>query len=262
MTALSGGTWHGINAALGAPHSDRPARAGIAHLGVGAFHRAHQGVFLQRLLDLGQAADWGILGIGVMPQDAHVLGALRSQDFLYSVLEKRLDGSRDVRIGGALTDVVLAPADPRRALDVLADPGIRLVTLTITEGGYHLDQATGELVVDDELMADLRPGTAPTTAAGYLVEALARRRARGIDPFAVASCDNLPGNGALARRLVVGLAELRDRGLAAWIGAHVSFPSSMVDRITPATTDEDRDLLRREFGIDDACPVVCESHLQ
>jgi mannitol 2-dehydrogenase len=262
MTRLSRDSWRDIDARLHASISDGPVRAGIAHLGVGAFHRAHQAYYVQRLLDLGLAADWGIVGIGVMPGDAAVIEQLRSQDFLYSVLVKRPDGRREASVVRSLVDAVLAPEDPSRALRILTSAEIRLVTLTITEGGYHLDQTTGELVVDSELLADLLPGAKPTTAAGYLVEALALRREHGVAPFTVASCDNLPGNGVLARRLVVGMAERRDPRLAEWIDTHVAFPNSMVDRITPAATERDRELLRAEFGIDDACPVACESHLQ
>jgi mannitol 2-dehydrogenase len=246
---------------LPGPAQHRP-RPGIAHIGVGAFHRSHQAWYVQDLLDRGLAADWGIVGIGVMPQDSAVIEALRSQDFRYTVLVKRPDGMREARVIRSLVDAVVAPVDPARALQILTSPEIRLVTLTITEGGYHVDQTTGELVLDSELLADARGDETPTTAAGYLVEALASRREREVAPFAVASCDNLPGNGVLARRLVVGLAQVRDPGLADWIDNHVAFPSSMVDRITPAATEHDRDLLRTEFGIDDACPVVCESHIQ
>jgi mannitol 2-dehydrogenase len=191
-----------------------------------------------------------------------VLDQLAAQDYRYTVLAKRPDDTREASVVGSILDGVLAPDEPRRAQEVLARPEIRIVTLTITEGGYHLDQVTGELVVDDALRADLRPGSSPTTTPGHLVAALAARRKRGIAPFAVVSCDNLPGNGDLARRLVVGFARLLDPEQAAWIDASVSFPNSMVDRITPATTAADRLLLRQEFGIDDACPVVCESHLQ
>lgn len=262
MTRLSTATLPDLGDRVLVPPTPAPRKAGIAHVGVGAFHRAHQAVYVDRLLDAGLGEDWGIVGIGVMPADQTLFEQLRSQDFRYTVMVKRPDGGREARVTRSIVGLVFAAQDPEAALRVLTDPDIRIVTLTITEGGYHLDQATGELLLDGDLEADLVPGAVPRTAFGYLVEALARRRATGVAPFTVASCDNLPGNGELARRAITGFAARRDRGLAAWIASEVAFPSSMVDRITPAATAEDRAALLRDFGVEDACPVVCESHLQ
>jgi mannitol 2-dehydrogenase len=187
---------------------------------------------------------------------------LREQQFLYTVVVKHADGSREPRVIGSIVDVVLAADSPQAVLATLTDPRIRIVSLTITEGGYHIDQVTGELVLDDALRTDLVPGAVPSTAFGFLVEALAQRRAAGVEPFTVMSCDNIPGNGSLTRRVLTAFARLRDTDLAAWIGTHVAFPSSMVDRITPVTTDADREQLAAEFGVEDAWPVVCEPYLQ
>ncbi len=241
-----------------APESVRP---GIAHIGVGGFHRAHQAVYVDTLLGAG-ADDWGIVGLGLLPHDVAMRDALRDQDHLYTVVVKHGDGSREVRVVGSVVGYLFAPEDPQAALAVLTDPAVRIVSLTITEGGYHADQVTGELVLDESLRHDLAVGTPPTTAFGYLVEALARRREAGSAPFTVVSCDNVPGNGALARRVITDFARLRDPDLAAWIGAEVAFPSSMVDRITPVTADDDRRLLAAEHGVEDVWPVVCEPWTQ
>ncbi len=235
---------------------------GIAHIGVGGFHRAHQAVVVDTLLAEPAASDWGIVGIGLLPQDTAMRDVLREQQFLYTVVVKHADGSREPRVIGSIVDVVLAADSPQAVLATLTDPRIRIVSLTITEGGYHVDQVTGELVLDDALRTDLVPGAVPATAFGFLVEALAQRRAAGVEPFTVVSCDNIPGNGSLTRRVLTAFARLRDTELAAWIGTHVAFPSSMVDRITPVTADADREQLAAEFGVEDAWPVVCEPYLQ
>lgn len=263
MTRLRRGGLAELDERVHVPEYDPSQVApGIAHIGVGGFHRAHQAVVVDTLLARDGASGWGIVGIGLLPQDAAMRDALRRQDFLYTVVVKHSDGSREPRVVGSIIDVVLASDDPEAVLEVLTDPRIRIVSLTITEGGYHADQVTGDLVLDDALAADLVPGAVPTTTFGFLVEALARRQAAGVDPFTVMSCDNIPGNGALTRRMLTEYARLRDGELAAWISTHVAFPSSMVDRITPVTTDADREQLASEFGVEDAWPVVCEPYLQ
>ena len=242
------------------PASVRP---GIAHIGVGGFHRAHQAVYLDLLLaDQGMAEQWGIVGIGLMPGDAAMRDVLREQDNLFTVVVKHADGSREARVVASIVDYAFAPDDPERVLAVLTDPAIRIVSLTITEGGYHVDQVTGELELDDALRADLDPGTPPATAFGFIVDALARRRAVGAAPFTVMSCDNIQGNGTLARRAITAFAQNRDAALGEWIAREVAFPNSMVDRITPVTDVTDRALLDSEFGVDDAWPVVCEAYSQ
>lgn len=262
MTALSRAALPALDARVTVPAYDPTGvRAGIAHIGVGGFHRAHQAVYVDDVLGAG-AQDWGIVGIGLLPQDRTMRDALAAQDGLYTVVVKHPDGTLSPRIVGSLVDYVFAPDDPAAVVGVLTDPAIRIVTLTITEGGYHLDQATGEVVVDAALRADLVPGATPRTAFGFLVDALARRRAAGTPPFTVVSCDNIQGNGDLARRTVTTVADVRDPELGAWIRAEVPFPNSMVDRITPVTTDADRERLAAEFGIEDRWPVVCEPYTQ
>ena len=192
-----------------------------------------------------------------------MLEVMRAQDCLYTLVVKREDGSIEPTVIGSVVDYVLAPDDPEAVLELMADPATRIVSLTITEGGYHVDRTTGELDADDaDLRTELVDGAAPRTAFGFLVEALDRRRRRGTPPFTVVSCDNLPGNGDVARRTLSAFTHLRRPELGPWLDAEVAFPNSMVDRITPVTTDEDRDRLLEQTGTDDRWPVVCEPFRQ
>lgn len=236
---------------------------GIVHLGVGGFHRAHQARYVDDLMNRGLALDWGIVGVGLLPQDARMRDVLQAQDGLYTLVEKEPGGELRPRVVGSIVDYLFAPDDPEAVLRRMTDPAIRIVSLTVTEGGYHVNQTTGEFDPSDpDVRADLAPGAVPRTAFGYVVEALARRRAAGVPPFTVMSCDNIQGNGHVAGRMIGAFAALRDPELAAWIAAEVAFPNSMVDRITPVTTDDDRDLLAMRFGVDDGWPVVCEPFSQ
>ena len=236
---------------------------GIVHFGLGNFHRAHQAMFVDRLMNRGKALDWGICGVGVLPGDARMRDVLAAQDHLYTLVLKHRDGSTRPRVIGSVHDYLFAPEDREAVLRVLAAPTTRIVSLTVTEGGYFIDRATGEFDASDPaIQHDLRSPHDPATVFGLITEGLSRRRAAGTPAFAVMSCDNLPGNGAVTRGVVSAYAELVDPGLAAWIRAEVAFPDSMVDRITPATTDEDRALVRDVYGIADGWPVVAEPFVQ
>ncbi|MCE0487109.1 mannitol dehydrogenase family protein [Ornithinimicrobium sediminis] len=252
--------------ALSVPSYDRrQVRRGIVHLGVGGFHRAHEAMYVDRLMEQGVpgALDWGICGVGVLPHDRRIVETLTAQDGLYTLVTKHADGRREARVVGAVVQLLLAPDDPQAVVDAMADPATRIVSLTITEGGYLVHQVTGEFdAADPSIQADLRGDGPPTTAFGLVVAALAARRAAGTGPFTVMSCDNLPGNGDIARRVFTAFARLKDPGLADWVDEHVTFPDSMVDRITPVTTPEDVDLLRESTGVEDGWPVVCEPFTQ
>ena len=253
-----------LPAAVTGPTYARAAVArSIVHIGVGGFFRAHQAVYLERLLHLadGQHAQWGYCGVGLLPQDAAMADAMAAQDCLYTVLERSAGG--DVaRVIGALLEVMHAPADPERVLEKMADAATRIVSLTITEGGYYVDGNGQFDATHPDIVHDLAHPATPRCSFGYLAEALARRRQRGLAPFTVLSCDNLQHNGDVARAMLLAFAGLRDPGLAAWLAQHGAFPNSMVDRITPATQDVHRDLLRAQFGLSDAWPVVTESFSQ
>jgi len=236
---------------------------GIVHFGVGGFHRAHQAMYVDSLMNQGTALDWGIIGVGTMPQDFRMRDALVPQDGLYTLVLKHPDGTLEPRVIGSVVGYHLASDDPEKVLGVLTAPSTRIVSLTITEGGYLFHPSTGELDSSaPSLQPDLVEGAVPSTPFGYIVEALRRRREAGTAAFTVMSCDNIPGNGDVARRMISTFARLKDDGLGAWIGAEVAFPNCMVDRITPVTTSDDIDSLRERFGVEDRWPVVCEPFTQ
>ncbi|KQX69776.1 mannitol dehydrogenase family protein [Angustibacter sp. Root456] len=246
------------------PTYDRSAASvGIVHFGVGNFHRSHQAVYLDQLMQGGSALDWGICGVGVLPQDSAMRDVMHAQDCLFTVVVRHPDGTLEPRVVGSLLEYLLAPDDPEAVFTRLVDPDVRLVTLTVTEGGYLKNAATGLFdVADPAVQHDVAHVATPRTAFGYVVEGLRRRRDVGHPPFTVLSCDNLQGNGDVTRQTVVGLARRIDPSLADWIDEAVTFPSCMVDRITPATTDADRDALASEFDVSDAWPVPAEPFTQ
>jgi mannitol 2-dehydrogenase len=231
----------------------------VVHIGVGGFHRAHQAMYLDDLAALG-VTDWGLTGVGLhSPEIGEVL---RAQDNLYLVVERDVDEDR-ARVVGVMGRYLFGPEDPQGVLAALADERTRLVTMTITGTSYRIDPHTGEFEADDEeIAADLQGRGHPCTVFGYLVEALDRRRKNGTAPFTILSCDNMPNNGAAARTAIVSFAGLRDPELADWIDANVTFPSCMVDRITPNTSPEERDRIVADLGVADRWPVVTEPFRQ
>jgi mannitol 2-dehydrogenase len=236
-------------------------RPGILHFGVGNFHRAHQAVYLDDLFNLGLDHDWALVGAGVRPADEGMRQKLMQQDWLTTVVEQEADKS-SARVTAAMVDH-LKIGDSVTIIGALADPAIRIVSLTITEGGYYIDPATQRFDPQHpDIAADGQHPDQPKTVFGLILAGLRRRREVGLAPFTVMSCDNIPGNGHVTQNAVVGLAELVDRDLAAWVEANVAFPNGMVDRITPATTDRERQLLSQNFGIEDNWPVFCESFRQ
>jgi mannitol 2-dehydrogenase len=264
MTVLTAETLGQLNGDVSVPRYDRgQVSTGIVHIGVGNFHRSHQAMYIDALMNNGTALDWGICGIGLQPSNRRIRDVLAAQDGLYTLVLRHGDGTWDARVIGSIVEFLFAPDDPDAAIEKLAAPATRIVSLTITEGGYNLDDVTGEFNSSDpEVLADLQPGAVPRTVFGIVTEALARRRERGIPAFTILSCDNIPGNGHVSQRAFTAFARLRDPGLAGWMTRHVRFPNSMVDRITPQTTETDRAELSRRFGIDDQWPVLCEPFTQ
>jgi mannitol 2-dehydrogenase len=231
---------------LPAPEYERASSsAGIAHIGVGNFHRAHQAMVVDRLLRAGEARGWAICGIGLLPGDARMRDALAEQDHLYTLTLAHPGGERETTVIGSIVDYVFAPDDWAATVERLAAPGIRIVSLTITEGGYRLDL-----------------GDPSRSAFALICDALRLRRERGVRPFTVMSCDNIQHNGHVARETVLEYARPQDPELAEWIAAEVAFPSSMVDRITPVTAPQDPELLRERTGLIDAWPVTAEPFFQ
>ena len=237
-------------------------KVGIVHLGVGAFHRSHQALYLDDLAEGHGVNDWGICGVGIMPQDKAMKEALHKQSCLYTLVEKS-GAQSSARLIGSLVKYIFGYEDPAAVFDVMADPNTKIVSMTATEGGYCFSAKTGELDLNNEsIRHDLGNPQKPRTIFGYLTEGLDRRKRAGLPPFTVLSCDNIQGNGHVTKRTLLAFCKQRDPQLADWIEKHVAFPNSMVDRITPATTDAERQFVRDTYGLDDACPVICEPFRQ
>jgi mannitol 2-dehydrogenase len=249
---------------LPAPAYDRDrVTPGVVHFGVGGFHRAHQAMYHDRLLNDGAPLHWGICGVGVMAADRRMQHVLHAQDGLYTLVLKHSDGTYEPRVIGSIVDYLFAPDDPEAVIATMTSESTRIVSLTITEGGYNISDVTGEFDAGHpEVIRDLEPGAEPRTTFGLITEALRRRRQRGLAPFTIMSCDNLQGNGHLARRVFTAFARLREPDLGEWVEREVRFPDSMVDRITPVTTDADRAEIQDRFGIYDRWPVFCEPFAQ
>lgn len=249
--------------AVQVPGYDRANLAqSMIHIGVGGFHRAHQAAYIDDLCRNHGTTEWGYCGVGLLAHDTHIRNALRAQDCLYTLVERSAAGNR-ARVVGSILQFMFAPDDPQAVIEKMASAETRIISLTITEGGYFIDQGSGVFQENHpDIVHDLAHPDRPNSAFGYLLEALDRRRQRGVNPFTVLSCDNVEGNGDVTRKVLLRFAELRDPSLKAWLADHGAFPNCMVDRITPATTDADRALVRDTFGIEDAWPVVTEPFRQ
>ncbi|MCU6665173.1 mannitol dehydrogenase family protein [Silvania hatchlandensis] len=244
------------------PQYDRQKlRSRIVHFGFGAFHRAHQALLTDRVLN-ARGGDWGICEISLFSGDT-LMSQLRAQDHLFTVLEKGADGNQPI-IVGAVHECLNAKLDSLAAIiEKFCEPQVAIVSLTITEKGYCIDPATGALdTANERIIHDLENPDQPHSAPGILVEALHRRRERGLSPFSVLSCDNIPDNGHVVKNAVLGMANKRSPALAAWIAEHVSFPGTMVDRIVPAATDASLAEIAREVGVEDPCAISCEPFVQ
>ena len=235
------------------PTYDRRALgSGIVHIGVGGFHRAHQAVYLDDVCRAGDS-DWSITGAGVLEADAHMAESLAAQDHLYALVT-RDERATEVRVIGSITDYVLAAGDPEPLVSRIARPDTRIVSMTITEGGYPVDEASGEFAVPE------REELPPSFVA--LAHAFRRRRDEGNGGLTVQSCDNVMGNGDVTKVATLGVCAMVEPGLETWVADNVTFPNSMVDRITPQTADADRAFLAEEYGLVDRWPVVAETFIQ
>lgn len=261
---LNNSTLKQLDPQVSTPQYDRSATTpGIVHFGVGGFHRAHQAMYLNRLMNQGKALDWGIIGMGVMDSDQRMRDVLTDSDGLYTLVVKNPDGTRHVEVIGSILDFLYAPDDLHAAIEQLADPAIRIVSLTVTEGGYNVHPVTGEFdLTNAAIAADLANEQAPRTTFGLISAGLKLRRERGIAPFTIMSCDNIQGNGEVAHKMFGAFATALDPEFGEWVQHNVSFPNSMVDRITPVTTNADREDVAQTYGIEDAWPVVCEDFEQ
>jgi mannitol 2-dehydrogenase len=237
-------------------------KAGILHFGVGAFHRAHQALYLDRVIDQTKSYEWGICGVGVLPFDLPMRDAMKAQDCLYTVTEMSPDGKTNSIVIQSMIEYIYAPEDYGVVIKKLCDPDIKIVSLTITEGGYFMDNKGNFTMDHPHVVKDLAAPSAPQTAVGLMVEGLAQRRNAGQCGFTVMSCDNLRHNGDQAKKACMTFANARDPELAKWIDANVPFPNGMVDRITPATDSAVRQRLTHITHIDDKAPVICEDFIQ
>ena len=232
---------------------------GILHIGVGNFHRAHQAVYLDNLFNTGRDHDWAIVGAGIKRFDADRRVLLQDQDWLTTVVELDPQGY-SARVTGAMIDFL--EVGENKLVNKLADPAVRIVSLTITEGGYFMDAAGGFDTDHPEIVHDAANPETPQTVFGMILAGLQLRRSRGWAPFTILSCDNLPENGHVARQSVEGLAGLISPDLCKWVADNVAFPNSMVDCITPGTSAREIALVSEKFGIDDHSPVACEPFRQ
>jgi mannitol 2-dehydrogenase len=263
ITQLNAANLNRLDRKIQVPKYDRQnVGQSIMHVGVGGFHRAHQALYTDDLLQLGGDSQWGYCGVGLLRHDSRIRDVMLSQDCLYTLVERSVDGD-NARIVGSIVNFLFGPDDPEKVIEQMASPETRIVSLTITEGGYYIDQSTGELdEKNPDIQYDLAHPHEPRCSFGYLLEALDRRRTRGLPPFTLMSCDNIQSNGEVAKKMLTAFAELRDPVFRNWLTENCLFPNSMVDRITPATTDEHRTLVKEKFGIEDGWPVMTETFKQ
>ncbi|WP_162652521.1 mannitol dehydrogenase family protein [Lentilitoribacter sp. Alg239-R112] len=259
---LSNATLNRLPADIKRPHYDRSAiTPGIVHIGLGNFHRAHQSWYLHRLMQTGDAFDWGIVGAGVRAADQHQCERLAKQDYLTTLIELDPKG-RSAEIVGSMVDFVAVEENNSSLIAQLAKPEIRIVSLTVTEGGYYLDSVTRAFDNQHpDIKFDAENPDNPRTAFGAIIAALKLRKAAGSKPFTCQSCDNLQGNGDILKNTILSLANLSDKALANWIEQNCSFPNSMVDCIVPATGEKELDLAK-DMGIEDDAPVTHENFRQ
>ena len=253
----------GISESLPVPEYERSGlSSGIVHVGVGNFHRSHEAFYTDQLLGKGEK-EWGICGICLLDQDQKMYNTLADQDGLYSLMVRHADGKLEVRIIGSIVKYLFAPSDPDAVITAMADPGVKIISLTITEGGYNFDPSTGQFLFSEaDIQWDLQHPDQPKTIFGYLTAAFHHRKNKSLPGLSVLSCDNMQKNGDVCKQMVMTYIREAKPELAAWVEEHVSFPNSMVDRITPVTSQKDIEELRTEYHIEDGWPVVCEPFVQ
>lgn len=249
---------------IGRPAYDRSKlTTGIVHIGVGGFHRSHEAFYTDALMNETGDLNWGICGVGLREVDRKMRDILAEQDYLYALIIRRPDGSMETRVIGSIVDFLLSVDDPCAVINKLAEDGTRIVSMTITEGGYNFNPTTGAFNFDNpDIQNDLENPDRPKTVFGYLAAGLRCRRDSGLPAFTVQSCDNIQHNGDVTRKMLLAFANKQDPELAEWIDANVCFPNAMVDRITPVTTSMDIEFLQTEVGINCAWPVTCEPFVQ
>lgn len=244
-------------------YDSKQLKTGIVHIGVGGFHRSHQAYYVHQLLQKHGATDWAICGVGLREADRKMANVLAEQDYLYTLVTQHPDGKVAIEVIGAITEYLLAIDTPQLVIDKMAHPDTKIVSLTITEGGYNFNPNTGDFNFENpDIQYDLANPATPKTVYGYLTAALRKRLADGNPPFTILSCDNIQHNGDMARKMMLAFTKRQDQALADWIEKEVGFPNAMVDRITPVTTPEVTKYLEDTYGITDQWCVVCEPFIQ
>lgn len=249
---------------ISAPNYNRTSdTANIVHIGVGGFHRAHLAYYLHQLKQGGNATEWNIIGIGLREADTKLHDIFKKQDHLYTLMVKHPNGNCEPEAIGSIVDFKMGTTDPNPVIDCMANAECKIVSLTITEGGYNFNPTTGEFNFNNpDIQHELQNPDDPKTVYGFLCAALKRRRDAGLPAFTIMSCDNIEHNGDMARKMLLSFAEKQNTDLATWIAQEVCFPNSMVDRITPVTAQADIETLAQNFGVQDAWPVTCEPFIQ
>ncbi|WP_297760477.1 mannitol dehydrogenase family protein [uncultured Muriicola sp.] len=230
--------------------------SGIVHIGVGGFHRAHLAYYLHQLKNDGAAPTWGICGIGLREADNKLYDIFKKQDHLYTLMVKHPNGKIEPEVIGSIVDFKMGTTDPEPVIARMAAAETKIVSLTITEGGYNFNPNTGEFNFDNpDIQHELQNPQDPKTVYGFLTAALKRRRDARLPAFTVLSCDNIEHNGDMVHKMLLAFAEAQNSDLAKWIAKEVSFPNSMVDRITPVTTQSDIEFLEKTYGLKDEWPA-------
>jgi len=246
------------------PSYDRTKlKAGIVHIGIGGFHRSHQAYYIHQLLEKFGALDWGICGVGIREADRKMYEVLKKQDGLYTLIIQHPDGEIASEVIGSIKQMLLAVDHPNKVIEKIAHVDTKIVSLTITEGGYNFNPQTDQFNFDNKaIQHEINHPTEPQTVFGYVTAALRKRKAEGLPAFSILSCDNIPHNGSVARKMLLAFAQKQDPSIAEWIENKVSFPNTMVDRITPVSSSSESDYLRKTYQINDDWPVICEPFIQ
>lgn len=264
MVSLNSTSINDLPDGIKSPRYDRnKIKQGIVHIGVGGFHRSHQAYYINKLLSIEENHEWGICGMGLLEADHKIHKVLTEQNGCYSLITRYPNGQVKTEIIGAMVNFIWAYKTPKKAILQLSDADTKIVSLTITEGGYNFHSDTGEFDFSHpDIQHDLVKKNTPKTVFGYITEAARRRMEAGLPSFTLLSCDNIQHNGDVARKMFLSFAKHQDLAVYNWMLENMAFPNSMVDRITPVTTNEDTDYLLNKFGLIDQWPVTCEPFIQ
>lgn len=253
-----------LNDEVAVPKYDRNGiTPGIVHIGVGGFHRAHQAFYMDQLFNLGLAQEWGIIGVGLMESDKVMYDALTKQQGLYTLTVQHPGGASETAVIGSIQKMLLAPKAPNTVIDLMAQEEIKIISLTITEGGYNVDPNTGNFLQETaSIVRDIEHPHEPKTVFGYLTAAFRKRKELSQGGVTILSCDNVQHNGDVCKKAVIAFAKAQDPNLVSWIEEYVSFPNAMVDRITPSTSKKTKEYVTNTFNLVDEVPVNCEPFIQ